>query len=468
MRERKVKIVHAAERFILLFILAGILSYQSVYAAAKNVTVGTVSSDKNITDADGQSAGKSDNSDTTEKKSGGWTPIQIALFNPVQIASETRDVYGLRFNIIYGYNRDIYGIDTGMVNKAENVYGLQIGVIRNIVKGSMTGIQFSIVNDIDYNMNFMQIGLIDSNVKGNVNGFQTSLRSNTVGGDMTGIQTSIKENIVDGTVTGMQTSIFNMDRGNCYGLQIGIGGNDVQGSVYGIEVGSAVNMVDGSMNGIQAAFNINIVTGFMRGIQIALNANGVEGDITGIQTALTGNFVISERVETKLMDYLNFMSDPAVVIHRWLGGKSNGKGNMTGMQTAIMNGTAGELNGMQTGLFFNVAGDMNGAQVSILKNYVAGRMTGIQLAMIENSVEEATGFQAACYNLQMFNETDEKNYVSAGVQVGLFNYSQGMKGMQIGLVNWAKRMSGIQIGILNIIQNGPVPFMLGINVSTSL
>ncbi|HQO41156.1 MAG TPA: hypothetical protein PK986_11850, partial [Spirochaetota bacterium] len=48
-----------------------------------------------------------------------WTPLQLALFNPVQIFDEKCNVYGLRLNLIYGVNSDLYGIDIGMVNKAD-------------------------------------------------------------------------------------------------------------------------------------------------------------------------------------------------------------------------------------------------------------------------------------------------------------------------------------------------------------
>lgn len=47
---------------------------------------------------------------------GGWTPFQLSILNPVQLFGEDRDVYGLRTSIFYGKSRDIYGLDLGLIH----------------------------------------------------------------------------------------------------------------------------------------------------------------------------------------------------------------------------------------------------------------------------------------------------------------------------------------------------------------
>lgn len=44
-------------------------------------------------------------------------PIQISLWNPVQIFDSETSIYGVRISIFYGVNQDVYGLDFGLVNK---------------------------------------------------------------------------------------------------------------------------------------------------------------------------------------------------------------------------------------------------------------------------------------------------------------------------------------------------------------
>ena len=43
-------------------------------------------------------------------------PIQLSLFTPVQIFSDTTSIAGFRFNLLYGRNADMTGFDLGLVN----------------------------------------------------------------------------------------------------------------------------------------------------------------------------------------------------------------------------------------------------------------------------------------------------------------------------------------------------------------
>ncbi|MGN1058158.1 MAG: LA_2272 family surface repeat-containing protein, partial [Candidatus Avelusimicrobium sp.] len=50
-----------------------------------------------------------------------------------------------------------------------------------------------------------------------------------------------------------------------------------------------------------------------------------------------------------------------------------------------------------------------------------------------------------------------------GLQLGLINISDIMTGLQLGIINKSCSLSGVQIGLFNIIENGPIPSMIGFN-----
>jgi hypothetical protein len=84
-------------------------------------------------------------------------PINIALFNPVQIFPEDNSIQGIRLNLIYGKNVSMVGFDLGLVN--------------HIGTGGFTGLQWGFVNICDGNYVGMQGGLLNLSKK-NVEGFQ--------------------------------------------------------------------------------------------------------------------------------------------------------------------------------------------------------------------------------------------------------------------------------------------------------
>lgn len=73
-------------------------------------------------------------------------PLQLALFEPVQLFSADTSITGLRINFIYGRNDTVEGVDIGLVGLAESSFtGWQYNV-GNITKGDFTGLQMGFVN----------------------------------------------------------------------------------------------------------------------------------------------------------------------------------------------------------------------------------------------------------------------------------------------------------------------------------
>jgi len=115
-------------------------------------------------------------------------PIQIALVTPIQIFPEDDHIGGIRFNLIYGRNASVTGLDVGFINHTTKglSQGVQFGCIGlvdadfigwqdnyvNITKGNFEGLQLGIYNYANQ-MNGIQLGLVNYAV--NMKGLQIGL-----------------------------------------------------------------------------------------------------------------------------------------------------------------------------------------------------------------------------------------------------------------------------------------------------
>ena len=103
-------------------------------------------------------------------------PIQIALVTPIQIFPEDNSISGFRFNLIYGRNVSVTGMDLGLVNHTTTGVskGVQSGIVGladsdfiglqdnwvNVTKGNFEGLQWGIVNYAKV-ANGFQIGIVN-------------------------------------------------------------------------------------------------------------------------------------------------------------------------------------------------------------------------------------------------------------------------------------------------------------------
>ncbi len=115
-------------------------------------------------------------------------PINVALFNPIQIFPENNSIAGIRINIIYGKNISMSGLDWGLAN--------------HVGTGGFTGVQWGLINIDDGNVTGWQNGAINLSNR-DVKGFQW-------GWFNTGKH-----------VSGFQLGLVNMAE-SLYGLQIGL------------------------------------------------------------------------------------------------------------------------------------------------------------------------------------------------------------------------------------------------------
>lgn len=134
-----------------------------------------------------------------------WTPLQLSLATPIQLAPRKWDVNGLRLNAIYSENHDVGFLDAGLINRTiGNEAGLQLGCIMNRVDGSVSGLQIAgIMNSVGDNsmVEGVQIACINS------------------AGDASGLQAGILNHAK--TKQGLQVGLINMTD-DLKGLQIGL------------------------------------------------------------------------------------------------------------------------------------------------------------------------------------------------------------------------------------------------------
>ena len=118
-------------------------------------------------------------------------PIQLSLFNPIQIFPESSSIAGLRFNLIYGKNTNVTGLDLGFVNQTT---------------GTQTGVQWGGVNLTDGGFKGWQAGFVNVS-KGSSLGLQTAAVNYHMG-HFNGLQFSIVNYAA--TLKGLQVGLINV------------------------------------------------------------------------------------------------------------------------------------------------------------------------------------------------------------------------------------------------------------------
>ncbi|MCF7811608.1 hypothetical protein K9N50_11535 [bacterium] len=139
-------------------------------------------------------------------------PIQIALFNPVQLLPENESIKGVRLSLVYGKNTSLTGLDWAF--------------LVNHLTAPSIGIQWSMVGYNESDFSGWQEGLI-SVTKGSFLGLQSGFVN--IAGDATGVQYGFV-NYAD-KVEGVQLGFVNYVN-SMYGLQIGLANIIRQGGIF--------------------------------------------------------------------------------------------------------------------------------------------------------------------------------------------------------------------------------------------
>lgn len=219
-----------------------------------------------------------------EEDSGGiYYPIQLALYPTVQLVPYDSDFAGLRLNII-GVNRNVYGVDVGLINQTDEQFrGIGAGLL-NLSQGGMDGVSIGFVNHVN--------------------------------GDMRGFQ---------GIPFISWWNAFNFVHGGCYGLQGGLFNQastlrGVQGGL--VNVGYEAKGVMAGLYNYTESFSglhvglINITYNDMTGAQFGIY-NGVR-DVTGFQCGLINQCQTLYGVQLGLLNIASQkQSLPTMLLVNW-------------------------------------------------------------------------------------------------------------------------------------------------------
>jgi hypothetical protein len=171
----------------------------------------------------------------------GWatsmTPFQASLFPPVQLFTPDTPVYGMRLNVIYGEQAQVWGLDVGTANRiTSSAIGLQIGGVN--WGRDFTGLQIGGFTLNDSDEPSRQLGM-------RVNlpyGEQAKFWGFDIG----------MFNITTMDMRGLQIAIVSANHGTARGLMFGVG-NSVQKDFTGLQIG-LVNIIEGNSNSVQIGF----------------------------------------------------------------------------------------------------------------------------------------------------------------------------------------------------------------------
>jgi hypothetical protein len=200
-----------------------------------------------------------------------WTPLQLSLWEPVQLFPEDFDVYGIRLNLAYGSNKSVAGLDAGLVNVAAlGQNGVALGLVNisdhssGINAGGMNyttrlaGGQFGLLNTAQDAVSGCQIGGL-MNLSDQVRGMQAHcgiLGNGAV--DVAGTQLVLLAgyNLTD-RITGLQMAMFGFNYANAsvHGVQFAMLYNYTK-HLAGLQLG-LVNACD-TLAGVQIGL-INIL-----------------------------------------------------------------------------------------------------------------------------------------------------------------------------------------------------------------
>lgn len=132
--------------------------------------------------------------------------FQFGFFAPdLQLVDASDDVKGLRIDFVYGENRNVSGVDLGVVNSTTNDFaGLGWAPGANLVGGSAQGVQWS---------------WIYSHTAGEFTGWQSGLIARVGGADSAGLQSGWI-NLAESDFKGLQLGLFNK-AAHAKGVQLG-------------------------------------------------------------------------------------------------------------------------------------------------------------------------------------------------------------------------------------------------------
>lgn len=221
--------------------------------------------------------------DERVERSWRWSPLGVGIAAPIQLPFTDTDIYGLRFGGFFGWNRDVYGIDFGVVGKNDGEFaGVQANAFNWSAKG-VSGIQFGALANVDH---------------GNFHGVQLGTFNLVFAEPACGIQLGgvLNYNV---SFSGVQAGLLNWETTNFAGWQIGGLANLVKEDGQGFSVGgfNCMNRFVGlELGAVNLAEEIT-------GVQIGL-FNGAD-KLSGVQIGLLNLVCVEPLFNVPVMPFVN-------------------------------------------------------------------------------------------------------------------------------------------------------------------
>ncbi|PWU20828.1 MAG: hypothetical protein C5B49_03620 [Bdellovibrio sp.] len=158
---------------------------------------------------------------------GAFSPVSLSILPPIEFPPDDFTVTGVRASLLWGKQRDIYGLDFGLLgNITELTFaGVAVSGMFNITHGTTTALGLQLAGLANYNTN-----------KTHVFGLQAALLNiNEAESAVVGVQLAPLANLSAHTkVYGLQVSVYNKAE-DVYGFQIGL--VNFADHLHGIQIG---------------------------------------------------------------------------------------------------------------------------------------------------------------------------------------------------------------------------------------
>jgi hypothetical protein len=165
---------------------------------------------------------------TNESAQAFVSPVSVNIAPPVQFPPSDFNVAGIRASVLWGRQRDVTGIDIGVLGNIteQSFTGLAVSGVFNYTQNTATvlGLQFAGVTNINTN-------------KTSVYGLQLALGANfnQAASMVAGFQIAVLANVAPFTdIYGFQIGLYNRAK-EVYGFQIGL--VNVVDNLHGVQIG---------------------------------------------------------------------------------------------------------------------------------------------------------------------------------------------------------------------------------------
>jgi len=148
----------------------------------------------------------------------------------------------------------------------------------------------------------------------------------------------------------------------------------------------------------------------------------------------------------------------------------SGYGRVYGIEPSLLYSGTRYIGGIQATFWGTcIAREVYGIQASSFGPSVTNKIIGLQAVGSLGMAEEVVGAQIApvtmcgteLFGIQ-FGAVNLTKKSLTGFQGGAVNIAEELHGVQLGVFNYSDK-GGLQFGGINIIKNGWIPFMIGIN-----